>query len=413
MIHFLLTPNLLPMHLAFSVATLISLSFFCTTVVMINRERLKQTFVELCEIESPSRKEGEVAWYITKVFRDELGHEVVTDDSSQETGSETGNLVVRIEGTNGDTLAPLLFNAHMDTVGPTEGVKVLFEDGIFRTDGTTILGGDDKAAIAILMEVARCLKEQDGQLLPPLEFLFTVCEEIGLLGAKALDASILRARAGYALDTTGTFNLINRAPCAIRFSVKVHGKSAHAGIAPEKGINAISLAARAISKVPLGRIDPETTANIGIIRGGKATNIVPDLVEIEGEVRSHSEDRLKKVQDQVLAPFHQLQWDFDPKGEGPVVQVDVIDDYPVLNVPEDHRLVTTAREAAASMGRELKVETTGGGSDANILCGKGIDTVILGIGMENVHTTDEHIALSDMVECARFILEIISKWGLR
>ena len=379
---------------------------------MINKERLKETFIELCEIESPSRKEGEVAWYITKVFRDELGHEVIRDDSSKATGSQTGNILVRIEGRSGAS-EPLLFVAHMDTVGPTEGIKVIFENGIFRTDGSTILGGDDKAAISILMEVARCLKEESNLPFPPLEFLFTVCEEIGLLGAKALDASILRARAGYALDTTGTFNLINRAPCAIRFSVKVRGKSAHAGLAPEKGINAIALSAQAISRVPLGRIDPETTANIGIIRGGKATNIVPDLVEIEGEVRSHSEERLKEVQDQVLAPFHQLRWDFDPKGEGPVVQVDVVDDYPLLNVPEDHRLVTTAREAAASLGKELKVETTGGGSDANILCGKGIETVVLGVGMENVHTTDERIALSDMVETARFIFEIISKWGLR
>ena len=375
---------------------------------MIHKERLKKTFIELCEIESPSRHERDVAWYLTKVFRDELGHKVIEDDSRPQTGSNTGNIIVKIHGTI--PAPPLLFNAHMDTVGPVEGIKVIYENDVFHTGGATILGGDDKAAIAILIEIARAIKEQ-AIATPPLEFLFTVCEEIGLLGAKALDEQLISARAGYALDTTGTFNLINRAPCAIRFKVKVYGKSAHAGIAPEDGVNAIRLASEAIVQVPLGRIDHETTSNIGIIHGGKATNIVPDLVEIEGEVRSHDEKKLRRVQDQVLAPFHKLRWSFDPKEWEPVVQVDVVDDYPVLKVPEDHLLIEAAKEAATRLGHQLDVQKTGGGSDANILCGKGIDTVILGIGMENVHTTQERITLSNMVDSARLILEIIKCWN--
>lgn len=373
----------------------------------INQERLKQTFIELCEIESPSGHEGEVAWYLKKVFSDELGFTVLEDNSQEITGSDTANIIVKIPGDNGRT--PLLFNAHMDTVEPAKGVKVIFENGVFRSDGTTVLGGDDKAACAILIEVARFIKEY-GLSRPPLEFVFTVCEEIGLLGAKALDVGLIEARSGYALDTTGTFNLINRAPCAIRFRIKVHGKSAHAGIAPEEGINAIVLASKAISQVPIGRIDSKTTANIGLIKGGKATNIVPDLVEIEGEVRSHDEKRLKEVQDEIIAPFHKLGLESQQKGKGPVVQVEINDDYPLLNIPEDHVLIETARSAAGHLGHSLKVQETGGGSDANILCGKGISTAILGIGMEKVHTTNECISLKAMVDTTQLVLQIIERW---
>jgi len=369
-------------------------------------ERLKQTFIELASIESPSRREGEVAWYLRKVFSDELGHTVLEDASKVSTRSNTGNIIVRIPG--GIVAPPLLFNAHMDTVEPSRGVKVRFEDGVFKTDGTTILGGDDKAACAILVEIARVLKEHPFEH-PPLEFVFTVCEEIGLLGAKTLDLGLIQAKSGYALDATGTFNLINRAPTAVRFSIRVRGRSAHAGIAPEQGVNAIILAAKAIVQVPQGRIDQETTANIGLIKGGKATNIVPDLVEIEGEVRSHDEKRLREVQDKILGPFHRLRWDSHEERE-PVVQVDVATDYPLLRIPEEHPLVTTARSAAKALGRELLVQGTGGGSDANVLCGKGIDTAILGIGMEDVHTTKEQISLRAMVDSTEFILEIIRQW---
>lgn len=374
---------------------------------MINKERLKGTFVELCEIESPSRNEKGVAWYLTRIFKDELGHRVIEDDSRERTGSDTGNLIVKINGTTQSP--PLLFNAHMDTVGPVKGIKVIYENGYFHTDGTTILGGDDKAAIAILIEIARCIREKAIPT-PPLEFLFTVCEEVGLLGAKALDPQLIEASSGYALDTTGTFNLVNMAPTAIRFKIKVMGKSAHAGIAPEQGVNAIRLASEAITKVPLGRIDHETTSNIGIIHGGKATNIVPDLVEIEGEVRSHDEKKLKTVQDRIFARFHQLRWSFTPKEWEPMIQIDVVDDYPLLKVHEGHPLVRTAEKAAQKLGRSLDIQKTGGGSDANILCSKGIDTVVLGIGMEEVHTTHERIALSNMVDSAEFIFEIIRQW---
>ncbi len=381
----------------------------------INRERLKDTFIRLAETESPSRHESELAALLAQIFSTELGAEVSFDDSSIETGSDSGNMIVRLEGSR--PVKPLFFNAHLDTVEPCRSVKVSFINGVFKSQGDTILGADDKAAIAILIEVARIL--QEGQIEHgPLEFLFTVCEEIGLLGAKALDPAFLEADAGYALDSTDINKLFNRAPAAVRTEIRVFGKAAHAGINPEAGINAIQLAARALAGVPQGRIDELTTCNTGIIRGGTATNIVPDLVEIKGEVRSHDEKMLRKVQDKILAAFHKEIMEVRARNSSgkeappslPRVESEVFNDYPLMRVPEDHPLVVTAKEAASQLGRSMESVATGGGSDANILNSKGKATVILGVGMQNVHSTEEYILLDDMTATAELVLQIIHNW---
>ncbi|MBW1965722.1 MAG: M20/M25/M40 family metallo-hydrolase, partial [Deltaproteobacteria bacterium] len=253
----------------------------------------------------------------------------------------------------------------------------------------------------------------------PIEFLFTVCEEIGLLGAKSLDPALLEARVGYALDSSDPEVLINQAPCAIRFKVRIVGKAAHAGLHPELGMNAIQLAAKALAELPIGRIDEYTTANVGLIHGGKATNIVPEEVELEGEVRSHNPQKLKEVRDQILGTFHRIALDFKPGGNRcrgnsalPLIKTEVIDDYPLMSVSEEHPLITTAVKAAKELGRKLRLNMTGGGSDANILNAKGFATVIMGVGMQNVHTTSEHISLDDMVATAELVLEIIGAWGM-
>ncbi len=387
-----------------------------TMRLRINRDRLADTFRQLVLIDSPSREEGAVADWIKKALKKEVGAEVIEDQSRGQTGSESGNIIARIPGT--EKVVPLFFNAHMDTVEPGRGIKIIFKDGIFQSDGTTVLGADDKAAIAILIETARLLKEHKVSH-GPIEFLFTVCEEIGLLGAKSLDPALLEAKAGYALDSSDPEVLINQAPCAIRFKVRVVGKAAHAGLHPELGINAIQVAARALAEVPLGRIDEYTTANVGLIHGGKATNIVPEEVELEGEVRSHNPDKLREVQDQVLGTFHRIALDFKPgENQGrenpglPLIKTEVIDDYPLMSVSEGHPLITTAVKAAKGLGRKLRLDMTGGGSDANIFNAKGLATVIMGIGMQNVHTTSEHISLDDMVATAELVLEIIGAWGM-
>jgi len=378
--------------------------------IRIDRDRLADTFRQLVQMDSPSREEGAVADWIKRTLKKEVGADVIEDQSRNQTGSESGNIIVRIPGT--EKVTPLFFNAHLDTVEPGRGIKVIFKDGVFQSDGTTVLGGDDKAAVAILIEVARLLKEYRVSH-GPIEFLFTVCEEIGLLGAKSLDPALLEAKAGYALDSSDPEILINQAPCAVRFKIRVVGRAAHAGLNPELGINAIQVAARAMAEVPLGRIDELTTANVGLIRGGKATNIVPEEVELEGEVRSHNPRKLREVRDQILEIFHRVAQDFGPVENAglPLIKAEVIDDYPLMSVSEEHPLVATAEKVAKELGRKLRPGMTGGGSDANIFNAKGLATVIMGIGMQNVHTTSEHIRLDDMVASAEFVLEIIGKWG--
>ncbi len=369
--------------------------------------------MDLVRIDSPSRHEGQVANFIKKWFKQHVPEATVVEDNSQlDTGSDTGNIIVKVPG---EKKAPsLFFNAHMDTVEPGRGIRPIFENGIFRTDGSTVLGGDDKAAIAIMMETVIGIREQK---IPhgPLELLFTTCEEIGLLGAKALDPTLMESRAGMALDTEDPNTVINRAPAAIRFELTITGIASHAGLYPEKGISAIKVAAHAIDMAPQGRIDVETTCNIGLIKGGTATNIVPDLVKVQGEVRSHDEAKLKKVQDELIGCFYQSAKKFRKKESDthPYVSAEVEDDYPLMSVPEEHPIVKTVLSAGSALGRKLELEMTGGGSDANILNNKGLTTIILGIGMHKVHTTDEYIRLDDMKDSCILACEIIRQWSER
>ncbi len=385
----------------------------------INRQRLADTFSNLVRIDSPSREEGAVAEWIKKNFQALKGVSATFDNSAESTGSQCGNLIIHIDG---DVDAPpLFFNAHMDTVEPGRGIAPLFDGNVFRTDGSTILGSDDKAAIAILFEVVRCLREQQIAHCP-LDLVFTVCEEIGLLGAKALDTSLVRAEAGIALDSTDINSLINRAPEAVRLNIDVVGRAAHAGINPEEGINAIQVAASALAALQLGRIDHETTANIGTIQGGKASNIVPEKVSVQGEVRSHDPEKLRMVQDGITGEFIRAADRYRKKFssgdnalngnlEPPFVQTEIVNDYPKMSLPEEHILVQTALRAAEKAGRNLALQTTGGGSDANILNSKGLATLIMGIGMQNVHTTGEFILLDDMVKTVELTGRIIQEWS--
>ncbi len=377
----------------------------------INLERLKNNFIQLVKIDSPSRHEEDIAQFIRKWFVKEFPEATIVEDSSSlSTGSNVGNLIIKIPGNI--EKEPIFFNAHMDTVEPGRGVKPIFQDGIFKSDGTTILGADDKAAIAIIFELLSVLKEQNLKY-GPIELIFTTCEEIGLLGAKHLDISLIEAKAGIALDSEDPDQVINQAPSAIRFNINVHGLSAHAGLNPEKGINAIKVASSAIAKAPQGRIDEDTTCNIGVIKGGVATNIIPDRVSINGEVRSHNEKMLRKIQDEIIGCFYKAAEDFKATEDSnyPYVTVTVEDDYPLMKVPEDHKLVKAILQAGKNLKRDLQLVKTGGGSDANILNKLGLTTIILGIGMDKVHTTSEQISLIDMEKSVKLLLEIINIWS--
>ncbi len=375
---------------------------------MINSKRLAQRFQMLAEIDSESRDEAEIAGVIEKILT-KMGASVVFDDAGEKIGGNCSNLVARFKG-NRDT-APLFLSGHMDTVLPGKGVKVQFENGIFKSDGTTILGGDDKSAIAIILEVMDVVLENNLPC-PPLEIVFTVCEEIGLLGAKYFDLSLMESKFGYILDSTDTEGIVTKAPSANKISITVHGRAAHAGAAPENGINAIYTAATAVSGLELGRIDEETTCNLGTISGGMATNIVPECVTILGEARSHDVEKLKAVTNNIVSGFEKVADSLRKEGEDlPRVEIEVEQDFPNTNIPEDHITITLARQAAANLDRKLENKTIGGGADANIFFGKGIVAGVLGTGMTDVHTLKESIALSDMENTARLVLEILRVHG--
>lgn len=374
---------------------------------MINRERLAETFQTLAEIDSPSRREGAVARHLQNIL-DAMGAETCTDNAGHKIGADTGNLVAKIKGNV--PVPPLMLNAHMDTVSQGQGIKAVFKDGFFTSDGRTILGADDKSAIAIILEAVRVVVE-NGLPHGPLELVFTICEEIGLLGAKHLDFDLITARSGFALDATDTAGIITRAPSANRLEFKVHGKDAHAGAAPEKGINAITLAARAIAGLEIGRIDRETTCNVGVIEGGSAINIVPKLVTVKGEVRSHDEEKLGRVTEEMVAAFKNAVAAYRPPAADvgrPRLEMQVERDFSRTHIPDDHPVVRLAQTASNNLGRTMVAKTTGGGADANIFFEKGIYTGVLGTGMQDMHTVRESIELEKMVQTTELVLEIIA-----
>jgi tripeptide aminopeptidase len=356
---------------------------------MINQDRLVSTFLELVQIDSPSGQEEEIARHLMAELRS-LGLAVERD--------ATGNVIARLPGEG----PPILVSAHVDTVEPGRGVKPVITNGIITSNGTTILGSDDKSGVAAILEVLRVLVEQDLPHLP-LEVALTVSEEIGLIGAKGLDLTNLRAQEGIVLDSGGEIGaIVVAAPSQDKIRAVVHGKAAHAGVEPEKGVNAIVVAAEAIAAMPLGRIDEETTANVGRIQGGTATNIVPDRAEMAGEARSHDEMKLKA---QVQAMTEALKK--AASQHRATVEIDVQRSYSTFQLSEEDGIVRRAMAAAKALGLTPALVPSGGGSDANVFNAAGIATINISTGMDKVHTTKECIAVDDLVTCAEFLLAIL------
>jgi len=375
---------------------------------MINQDRLSKEFAELAAISSPSLQEGAIAARLEQRMR-QLGAEVLYDASQQATGGQVGNLVARFPAAGLD-VAPMLFSVHMDTVGPCENVVPVLQNGIFTSAGETILGADDKAGIAELLEALEVIREQK---IPrgPVEVVITVAEEMGLLGAKHFDFDLIQAKYGYALDTTGVETMVLRAPGANRLYVELTGREAHAGVAPERGVSAIQTAGLALSRMRLGRIDHETTANMGKIEGGVACNIIPKTVRLEGEARSHDPNKLERQTRHMTACFEEAADAMASNIEGrvfrPRVSMEVCPDYPQMKVAETAKVATLAKAAAAAIGHPLQVTVGGGGSDANIFNAHGIEVVILATGMENVHTSHEQVSVSDMARVTEHLVEIM------
>ena len=374
----------------------------------INRERLASCFTLLCETDSPSREEGKVASLLKGIFFDLGADEILEDDSARITGSDSGNLFIRFKGTS--PAEGIFFNCHMDTVEPARGVKVRRENDTFFSVGDTVLGSDDKSGIAAVIEAIHYLRENN---VPhgPIEIILTTCEEIGLLGAKSLDPSMINAKIGYALDSTGIDMVIIGAPAANHLEITVHGVAAHAGLHPEGGINAITLAGKALTGFPQGRIGDQSSINIGTILGGTASNIVPDKVTLIGEVRSHSKEYLQQLTDQVQKSFENTvqEW-FDPTGQvkgEPRLTFTVRPDFPVMKLDRGDSVLCHIEKAAQSIGLELGYKIAGGGSDANIFNGYGLQTAIIATGMTHVHSTDERVELEDMEKLTLLLIALL------
>lgn len=374
---------------------------------MVNRERITAEFMRQAAISSPSLGEAEMARYLARRFRD-LGAEVRFDTAGERTGGEVGNLVARFAGSKPG--APFMLSLHMDTVVPCDNVEPVLVDGVVRSGGETVLGADDKAGIAEVIEALEVVREE-GIDHVPLEVVVTIGEEIGLVGAKELDYALVESKRGIALDTPGVDWMVRKAPGANRMTIEVTGKAAHAGVAPEEGLSAIRVAATALAGMRLGRIDFETTANIGTVNGGLATNIIAEKVVLTGEARSHDREKLAAQTEHMLDCFNRAAEACETEINGKKVRAQIVfqvkPDFPRMAVDEDAEIVALAQRAAASLGREMKDRLGGGGSDANIFNENGIEMIIVGTGMHNVHSTDEEVAVDDLVQVAAFLVEVI------
>lgn len=375
---------------------------------MIKPERIRDEFLELASISSMSRREGAIARRLESILKS-MGASVEVDDAGEKVGGETGNILARFAGTKPDA-PPFLLSAHMDTVGPAEKIHLEIEGDIVRTDRTTVLGGDDKAGIVSIFEAIRVLREEK---IPhgDIEVILSICEETGLLGAKHFDTGRLRAKRGLVLDVDGVCELITRAPVANRLSFTVTGLEAHAGICPERGLSAIQIASEAIAGMKLGRVDAETTANLGRIQGGLATNIVPTRVVVDGETRSLSVAKLEAQTEHMRQRFeaaaarHAVRLE---DGEHRArVEVKVDRQYERLDVPDTAKVVTLVAGAAKGLGKSFKTRATGGGSDANVYTTRGIEIANLACGMRDIHTVNEWVDLKDLYTTASIVLETV------
>lgn len=381
---------------------------------MIDKARLKERVLELVRIDSLSRKERAIALRLTAMLEG-LGGAVFMDDAGKAVGGEVGNLVAHFDG-NVDGAEPMLLSAHMDTVAPGEGVVPVVDGDVIRSDGSTVLGGDDKSGIAIILEVIEALREEE---LPHghIDVVFTICEEVGLLGAKHLDLDLVRARTGLVLDSDSIGFLITKAPAVNHLEFEVHGLEAHAGICPERGISAFQVAARGIAAMPLGRIDEDTTANLGLVSGGTAVNIVPNRVALTGEVRSHDEGKLERQTRAMVACLEEAAagaaLELDGRRHEARVESRIRREYDRMEVPEETAIVRRVHEAAHNLGLAVDTVAKGGGCDANVLNQRGLQVANLASGMRDIHTVHEWLDVNDLVTAARIIHEVVRLEGSR
>lgn len=360
---------------------------------MINRERIVRSFLELIAIDSPSGDEDAIAAELESRFRS-LGLDVSQDSY--------GNVLGRREGVG----EPILLSAHMDTVEPGRGITPVFDGGdIIRSDGTTILGADNKAGCAVILEVIQSAIE-DNATTRPIEVAISRGEEAGLKGAANMDYSRISAKVAIVIDSGGPPSSVQgAAPYSFGYTVEVHGRSAHAGLEPEKGIPAITIAAEAVLGLPQGRIDFETTGNVGRIQGGLVVNAVPDYCKIEGEMRSMEFEKV----DALVTQAKDHLTDVQSRHPGARIDRDFHMGYPGYKLEPGDPAADLLFGVLRGLGFEPDPHPVGGGTDGNVFRGHGISSVVIGRGGYNQHTKDEYLVIPEMLQCAQVVEAIVRR----
>ena len=347
-----------------------------------------ELFTELAALPSPPGEERAVADRVAEYLRG-LGLDVEEDDAGRRIGSTAGNLFCRLEPTTPGE--PLFLCAHLDTVPPAGPIEPVIDDGVVRNAADTILGADNKAAVAAMLEATRRVVV-DGRGHAGIELLFTPKEEVGLLGAAAFDEGALNAQVGYVYDQAAPIgHVILGAPYAHAMQVRFHGRAAHSGMYPEEGRSAIAGAAKAIADLRLGRLDEETTANVGLIEGGTAPNIIPEWCTFNAEARSHDERKLADVVQEMLDAIT-----FAAGLSECEVESEVKKSYRGYRFRQDDLAVRLAAAALEANGYRLQYELSGGAADANVFNERGLSCVNLANGMTDIHTPDERISVADL-----------------
>ena len=356
---------------------------------MIEQERLVASFCELVQIDSPSDEEEDMAIHLTDRL-DRLGFTVVRDAH--------GNVIASEEGQD-----PLLLSAHMDTVEPGRGINPIIKGDRITSDGTTILGGDCKAGVAAIMEGLESVSENRISR-RPLQVVFTRGEEIGLVGATNLDYSLINAKEAVVFDGNGPVNTITGAsPTYMRFDVTVKGRAAHAGVEPEKGLSAIRIATEIINDLPNGRLDEETTFNVGLISGGSVRNAVPAEATFGGEWRSRNTETLDSIKLQLMATLDRTR----ERYKEAQIDEDLEVMFQMYNLDPDEKIVQLVTRVMRDMALEPDIRPSGGGTDGNVMRLHGIESVVVGMSTNEMHTVDEYVVISDLVDTAKFCQQVI------
>ena len=367
---------------------------------MVNKERILENFKAMVALDSPSCNERLVCDYIKRYLAG-LGITCEEDNTGEKINGTTGNLFARVDGTV--DASPLLFAAHMDTVEPSHGkTAIVHSDGTITSDGTTVLGSDDLAGVTAILEALTQLKEQQ---LPhrPLELLFTVSEESHCGGADYFDFNKLQATEAYVFDMDGDVGTAaSSAPTILTYRITFRGKAAHAGFDAANGIHAIKAAAKAVTQIPCGNIDDGVTANVGIISGGKATNVVPDLCTVTGEIRSFDPDKIEAKMQQVSTICRACAEEI-----GATVEVKQEVAVTAFNTLDDTMTVQRFQRCCQAMGKSGATYPTFGGSDMNVMAAHGLQGLVVATAMNNCHSVTEFTTVQGLTDAAELACRLM------